>query len=128
MRGKGTKLGEGERKVRLSQDRMTILYHSGLLRTFGICVYVQDFYDFWECYVRDCYVAPKNVSSFLKKKHFQSCFSFSKLWKNIIEMVVTCNYDLYEEYSFFIEPLSIPGSWHTCLSTVTELTRFLCSW
>ncbi len=25
MRGKGTKLGEGERKVRLSQDRMPIL-------------------------------------------------------------------------------------------------------
>ncbi len=36
MRGEGTKLGEGERKVRLSQDRMTILYHSGFLRLSGL--------------------------------------------------------------------------------------------
>ncbi len=29
MRGKGTKLGEGERKVRLSQDRMPLLGEGG---------------------------------------------------------------------------------------------------
>ena len=70
MRGKGTKLGEGEgtklgereRKVRLSQDRMTILYHSGLLRTFGICIYVRDFYDSRECYVWDYYVRENYVA------------------------------------------------------------------
>jgi len=45
--------------------------------------------------------SAKKCQLISKKKHFQSCFNFSKLWKNIIEMVVTCNYDLYEEYSFF---------------------------
>ncbi len=66
MRGEGTKLGEGERKVRLSQDRITILsfHHLGLLHTFGICVYVRDFYDFRECYVRDCYVWENYVAPF----------------------------------------------------------------
>ncbi len=46
MRGKGTKLGEGCPKVRLSQDRMTILRLSpslaslsGLLRSFGIITF-----------------------------------------------------------------------------------------
>ncbi len=66
MRGERTKLGEGERKVRLCQDRMTVLsyHHSGLLRTFGICIYVWDFYDFRECYVRDCYVCENYVAPF----------------------------------------------------------------
>jgi hypothetical protein len=56
-------------------------YVSGLLHwfmvpfgniTFGICVYVGDFYDSRDCYVRDCYVrenyvAPKNslVNSYI---------------------------------------------------------------
>ncbi len=47
MRRKGTKLGEGD---------------SGLLRTFGICVYVRDFYDSRECYIRDCYVRANYVA------------------------------------------------------------------
>jgi hypothetical protein len=48
VRGKGTKLGEGCPKVRLSQDRMPIL-------TFGIITYVRD------CYVRDNYVVPVTI-------------------------------------------------------------------
>ncbi len=52
MRGKGTKLGEGERDYS----------DSGLLRTFGICIYVRDFYDSRECYVRDYYVWENYVA------------------------------------------------------------------
>ncbi len=51
MRGKGTKLGEGERDLA-----------SGLLHPFGICVYVWDYYEFRECYVRDCYVWENYVA------------------------------------------------------------------
>ncbi len=47
MRGKGTKLGEGCPKVRLSQDSE--------LRD----CYVRDCY-VWDCYVRDNYVVPKS--------------------------------------------------------------------
>jgi hypothetical protein len=31
---------------------------SKFVHGFGICVYVRDFYDFRECYVRENYVAP----------------------------------------------------------------------
>ncbi len=63
MRGKGTKLGEGCPKVRLSQDRMTILsfhldYYEGKGTKLGEGegtklgegirdFYVRDFYHFW---------------------------------------------------------------------------------
>ena len=42
MRGKGTKLGEGERKVRLSQDRMPVLGErgKGLRGGKGLCTNV----------------------------------------------------------------------------------------
>ncbi len=54
MRGKGTKLGEGCTKVRLSQDRMTILsFHLAYYEGKGtkLCegirdFYIQDFYHF----------------------------------------------------------------------------------
>jgi hypothetical protein len=49
VRGKGTKLGEGGKGL------------SGLLRTFGICVYVWDFYFSRECYVREGYVRDNYV-------------------------------------------------------------------
>ncbi len=50
MRGKGTKLGEGCPKVRLSQDRMTI---------FGIRdYYVLDYY-ILDYYIREKFVASK---------------------------------------------------------------------
>ncbi len=57
MRGKGTKLGEGCPKVRLSQDRMPIFSH---IRDFYIFqdFYVQDFY-VWDCFVREKFGAPK---------------------------------------------------------------------
>ncbi len=59
MRGKGTKLCEGERKVRLSQDRMPILGEGerafrdyfGII-TFGIIAPIP----IQEDYVRDCFV------------------------------------------------------------------------
>ncbi len=66
VRGDDTKIVEWEIKLIVSQDRITILsfHHLGLLRTFGICIYVQDFYDFRECYVRDCYVRENYVAPF----------------------------------------------------------------
>ncbi len=58
MREKGTKLGEGCPKVRLSQDRMAIF---GIF-TFGIVTLlygsIRDFY-IWEDYVWDCFVREK---------------------------------------------------------------------
>ncbi len=75
MRGKGTKLGEGCPKVRLSQDRMPILGEGerdqkgkgsklgeGAFQDFGICVNVWDYYEFWACYVRDCYIRENYVA------------------------------------------------------------------
>ncbi len=47
MRGKGTKLGEGERAFR---DYFEINTSSGILRLREDYV--------WDCYVRDNYVAP----------------------------------------------------------------------
>jgi len=59
VRGKGTKLGEGCPKVRLSQDRMP---SEGAFRDFRICVYVRDYYEFWACYIRDCYVRENYIA------------------------------------------------------------------
>ncbi len=57
MRGKGTKLGEGCPKVRLSQDRMPIFSQ---IRDFYVFqdFYVQDFY-VRDCFVREKFVAPQ---------------------------------------------------------------------
>ncbi len=55
MRGKGTKLREGCPKVRLSQDRITILsylaYYEGKGAKLGEGIqyfYIWDFYHFWD--------------------------------------------------------------------------------
>jgi hypothetical protein len=43
----------------------------GIITYFqDLCVYVQDYYEFWDCYIRDCYVrdkyvVPKNVGRIL---------------------------------------------------------------
>ncbi len=62
MREKGTKLGKGCPKVRLSQDRMAIFW----IFTFGIFTLlygsIRDFYvreDYvWDCFVRKKFMAP----------------------------------------------------------------------
>ncbi len=55
MRGKGTKLGEGCPKVRLSQDRVPIFSH---VRDFYV---FRDFY-VWDIYIRDCFIREKFVA------------------------------------------------------------------
>jgi hypothetical protein len=57
VRGKGTKQGEGCPKVRLSQDRMTILsfhlaYYEGKSTKLGEGI--------WDFYVWDYYINPTN--------------------------------------------------------------------
>ncbi len=53
MRGKGTNLGEGCPKVRLSQGRMPIFSQ------------IWDFYVFWDIYVWDFFIQEKLVAPHL---------------------------------------------------------------
>jgi hypothetical protein len=70
VRVKGTKLGEGCPKIRLSQDRMPIFPPSKSLAPFGNITYI------WDCYVRDCYVRD----CYVRDCYVRDCY----VWDNYV--------------------------------------------